>query len=129
MSHSAMHRSATRLAATTLTIVLLSASAALADDHSASVNGPDTGRAPEAGVLPGIDMVLGSRLLEEHFRIEHRAEMAGSIGLAPEVGAEMIEEHFRIEYGADQPAVSGIDPTVRSEWLAAHREIEYPAET
>ena len=129
MRDSAIHRSATRLAATSLTILLLSASTALADDHSAAGQGPVGGRVPEAGVVPGIDIVLGSRLLEDHFRIEHRAELARSIGLAPEVRAEMIEEHFRLEYGAGQPAVSGIDPSLQAKWLAARLEIEYPAET
>jgi hypothetical protein len=129
MRSAAIHRSATRLAVTSLTILLLSASAALADDHSATVDGPDTGRVPEAGVVPGIDIVLGSRLLEEHFRVEHRAELARSIGLAPEVRAEMLEEHIRLEYGTGQPAARGIDPSLQAEWLAAHLEIEYPAAT
>jgi hypothetical protein len=129
MRDAVIHRSATRLAATSLTFLLLSTSAALADDHSVSVNGPDAGRAPEAGVLPGIDIVLSSRMLEDHFLVEHRAELARSIGVAPEVRAEMIEEHFRLEYGAGLPAEGGIDPALQAEWLAAHLEIEYPAET
>jgi hypothetical protein len=127
MGNAVIRRSATRLAATCLMVMLLSASAAQADDHGTALDGPDAGRAPD--VLPGIDLVLGSRRLEEHFRIEHRGELSRSVGMAPEVRAEMLEEHFRLEYGVGQPAARGIDPAVRDEWLAAHREIEYPAET
>ena len=115
----------TNLTAASLIMALLVGTTSAAGSHVDDAAGLEPGLTSHAGVMTGLDGTTGPRMLEDHFRIEHRAELGRATGLDPVAQAGLLADHFQVEHQSDLGASTGLDPVAQAAWLRDHFQVEH----
>jgi hypothetical protein len=64
-------------------------------------------------------------MLDEHFALEHAADLHVAGDLDPVQRGAWLADHFALEHRADQLAQGVLDPVQRGAWLTHHFAIEH----